>query len=144
MRATTFTVYFEDPFWVGVLEIIDELGVRAARHVFGEEPDGQELYAFGFSRDHDRLVRRAQAALPTPPSGGSKDRPRRPTRSEQPGLPREQAAIRPSTAAQAVLKAALEQSEPSAARRPAPSAEPRPARRRELARVKARARHRGH
>jgi len=57
--STSFTVFLEGPFWVGILEIRDDDGVRVARHVFGEEPSGPELYAFGLSREYDRLVRRA-------------------------------------------------------------------------------------
>lgn len=144
MSATTFTVYFDDPFWVGVLEIADEQGVRAARHVFGAEPGGQELYDFGFSRDYDHLVRRAQAAPPAPPSA----RPAGPARPASPKrAPRlaakELAAIRPSTAAQAAMKAALEQSRTERRTETRAQRQAGAARRRELARVKARARHRG-
>lgn len=64
MNSTTFTVFFEGPFWVGILEISDDDGIRAARHIFGDEPSGPELYAFGLSRDYDRLLRRALAGLP--------------------------------------------------------------------------------
>lgn len=40
------TIYFADPFWVGVFERIDEAGYSVARHVFGAEPSDAELYAF--------------------------------------------------------------------------------------------------
>jgi hypothetical protein len=145
MSATTFTVFFDDPFWVGVLEIADERGVRAARHVFGAEPGGQELYEFGLSRDYDRLVQRAQAAPPVESSAREPGaaRPASPKRAARLAA-REQAAIRPSTAAQAALKAAFEQSKTE---RRAVSRDDRDAaadRRRDLARAKARARHRGH
>jgi hypothetical protein len=32
------TVYFDDPFWVGIFERNDENGYSAARYVFGSEP----------------------------------------------------------------------------------------------------------
>src|SRR5690349_3967139 len=40
------TVYFEDPYWVGVFELEDEYGYRIARVIFGSEPRESELYAF--------------------------------------------------------------------------------------------------
>jgi hypothetical protein len=40
------TVYFEDPFWVGVFEREDETGYRVSRVVFGPEPTDAELYAY--------------------------------------------------------------------------------------------------
>ncbi|MFI0263692.1 DUF2992 family protein [Streptomyces sp. NPDC017056] len=58
---STFTVFFEDPFWVGVLEVAAPDGVRAARHVFGSEPTGPELLAFALRRS-DELIARALAA----------------------------------------------------------------------------------
>lgn len=40
------TVYFEDPFWVGVFERDDETGFRVSRIVFGPEPTDAELYEY--------------------------------------------------------------------------------------------------
>jgi hypothetical protein len=40
------TVYFEDPFWVGVFEREDETGYRVCRVVFGPEPTDAELLAY--------------------------------------------------------------------------------------------------
>jgi hypothetical protein len=40
------TVYFEDPFWVGVFEREDETGYRVRRVVFGPEPSDAELLAY--------------------------------------------------------------------------------------------------
>jgi hypothetical protein len=37
------TVYFEDPFWVGVFERDDETGYCVSRAVFGPEPTNAEL-----------------------------------------------------------------------------------------------------
>ncbi|HZE41373.1 MAG TPA: YjdF family protein, partial [Stackebrandtia sp.] len=64
--SSTFTVFFEDPFWVGVLEIAGPDGVRAARHVFGPEPSNAELWQF-VRRDFGRLLDAAMAAPPVPP-----------------------------------------------------------------------------
>jgi hypothetical protein len=40
------TVLFEDPFWVGIFEKREEAGYSVARHVFGGEPSGVEVYEF--------------------------------------------------------------------------------------------------
>ena len=40
------TVYFEDPFWVGVFEIKDEKIYMTAKATFGEEPKDIEVYNF--------------------------------------------------------------------------------------------------
>jgi hypothetical protein len=43
------TIYFEDPFWVGIFEREDENGYAAARQVFGAEPGDAELLQWIFS-----------------------------------------------------------------------------------------------
>lgn len=45
-ESSGLTVFFEDPFWVGVFEIRKDNMVRAARHVFGAEPTGREILEF--------------------------------------------------------------------------------------------------
>jgi hypothetical protein len=40
------TVYFDDPYWVGVFEREDEKGFRVSRVVFGSEPTDAELYEY--------------------------------------------------------------------------------------------------
>ena len=40
------TVFFEDPFWVGVFEREDETGLCISRVVFGSEPTDAELYEY--------------------------------------------------------------------------------------------------
>ncbi|MEW9700344.1 YjdF family protein [Paenibacillus sp. SI8] len=40
------TVYFEQPFWVGVIEEACNGKLRAARYVFGSEPHDAEVMAF--------------------------------------------------------------------------------------------------
>ena len=38
------TVFFEDPFWVGVFERTEQGGLSACRVVFGAEPKEQQVY----------------------------------------------------------------------------------------------------
>ena len=40
------TVFFEEPFWVGVFERISEGGLSACRVTFGAEPKDYEIYDF--------------------------------------------------------------------------------------------------
>lgn len=44
--ALTLTVYFEDPFWVGVFERVEDDQLSVCRHVFGAEPTNAEVLAF--------------------------------------------------------------------------------------------------
>lgn len=141
MNSTTFTVFFEEPFWVGILEIRDDNEVRAARHVFGDEPSGPELYAFGLSRDYDRLLRRALAAhpVPSPPPRPGTINPKRAARATA----KQRKAPPASTAAHQAIQAALEKSKTEKRSQSRAQRRAQAARRRELARAKAKARHRG-
>ena len=40
------TVYFEEPFWVGVFDVIENRKISAARVVFGAEPKDYELFEY--------------------------------------------------------------------------------------------------
>jgi hypothetical protein len=40
------TIYFEDPFWVGIFERMDDSGYSVARCVFGSEPGDALLHQF--------------------------------------------------------------------------------------------------
>lgn len=46
------TIFFEDPFWVGVFERADADGYSTARFVFGAEPGQAELLAFAKQHYH--------------------------------------------------------------------------------------------
>ncbi|WIV61179.1 YjdF family protein [Amycolatopsis nalaikhensis] len=124
-----FTLYHDGRFWVGVYEIHEEGLVRAARHIFGAEPNNAELAAFAAGRDFVRLADRAREAPAVPVE-------RRPKRRihDEPGI---------GTAAQRALKEAVAErvSENKAARKRRAAAEA--ARRRALAKAKSRAKHRG-
>ncbi|MET7637226.1 YjdF family protein [Streptomyces sp. NPDC005438] len=139
--ASTFTVFFEDPFWVGVLEIDDPDGVRAARHVFGAEPTGPELLDFA-CRDYGRLLEQALASPPVESHRVSRPRPVNPKRLAR-AAARQQGARPVSTAAQEALARSFEESkvESKAAAKRRRMAEDE--HRRALAREKAKARHRG-
>lgn len=40
------TVYFDEPFWVGVFEELDGKKLSVCKVVFGAEPTDAEIYAF--------------------------------------------------------------------------------------------------
>ena len=42
----TLTVYFEDPWWVGVVEMEADGELRVARQVFGSEPPNELVHQF--------------------------------------------------------------------------------------------------
>ncbi|WP_243726721.1 YjdF family protein [Actinocrispum wychmicini] len=129
-----FTVYFDGQFWVGVLEVHDEDGVRAARHVFGPEPTNAELLQFACRGEFDRLSRLAHRS----PAVSSEQRAlswKRELRNVDTPMV--------GTAAQRAMKAAVaaRSVESKAARKDREAAEKD--RRRTIARAKAKAKHRG-
>ena len=124
-----FTLYHDGRFWVGVYEIHEDGLVRAARHIFGAEPNNAELAAFAAGHEFVRLADRARSAPPVP----ADQRPKRTYADEGIG-----------TAAQRALRDAVSEraAENKAARKRREAA--KATRRRALARAKSRAKHRGH
>ena len=61
---SVFTVYYQGPYWVGVLERYDTEGYWVGRHVFGGEPSNAELEQF-LANEFDR-IRLALSPLPLP------------------------------------------------------------------------------
>ncbi|MEV7774670.1 YjdF family protein [Kitasatospora sp. NPDC086791] len=138
---STFSVFFDDPFWVGVLEIAGPDGVRAARHVFGAEPGNAELLEF-VRRDFGRLLGAALAAPEVTVERRARRQPVNPKRLARQAA--KELAARPlSTAAEEALTRAHEEAghlnRAAAKRRAAEDARER----RESARRQAGKRHRG-
>ena len=46
MTTGSLTVLFEDPFWIGLFETIDQQGLRACKVTFGAEPTDKEVMEF--------------------------------------------------------------------------------------------------
>ncbi|MDQ1295947.1 MAG: hypothetical protein QG608_3834 [Actinomycetota bacterium] len=146
--SATFTVFFEEPFWVGVLEVHGPPGVRAARHVFGAEPTGPQLSAFAVGRGFEALGWAAARSTPVASSdragsgasgAGAGVSPKRAAR-----LAARQARVPgTSTAAQRALQVAREEGRTEGRRVGRAERERRAARRREVAVRKAKDRHRG-
>jgi hypothetical protein len=58
----TMTVFFDDPFWVAVLELHQDGRVRAVRHVFGAEATDIEPYHYLLCHGGALLARVEQCA----------------------------------------------------------------------------------
>ena len=52
--VSRFTVFFENPFWVGIFEVESERRYEISKIVFGAEPKDYEVYEF-LLRNHHRL-----------------------------------------------------------------------------------------
>ncbi len=139
--TATFTVFFEDPFWVGVVEIEESDGIHAARHVFGAEPSGPELHQFVLDGSYDALARQALEVAPAsehrsaPPAMNPKRAARLAARQAD--------TPRPSTAAQQALQANWEQQRRQRRSAGAAEREAMAREQRQKAVSKAKARHRG-
>lgn len=65
MGKSRLTVFFEDPFWVGLAERWAEGRYEAAKVTFGREPSGPELYQWVLSEwDHLRFCPAVPEELP--------------------------------------------------------------------------------
>ena len=138
----TLTVYFEEPFWVAVLERADPDGVRAIRVVLGGEPTDPELYDL-LLRHGTRLLAQLEDATPVHPTKRPPEAARNPKRLARQAA-REAARRLPSTAAQEAAKRATEARAAESRARRRTRDEAADAHRRDVRRAKARARRRGH
>ncbi len=130
------TVFFEDPFWVGVFERETDGAVRAARVVFGAQPTDAEVFEF--------VLKHADRLRYGPPLEGSLSREAANPKRRRREAARETAQRGIGTRSQQALQLAREQNklekrEDSRARRQAEQA-----RRFALRTEKRREKHRGH
>ena len=118
MRAV-FTVFFEAPFWVAILESEDADELVVARHVFGGEPTNAEL--LDFMLHHFHLMRRSSTPMASEASSLEASREGRANPKRAMRLAARESSRPPSTKAQAALSAAREagKSESAASRREA-------------------------
>jgi hypothetical protein len=104
MVAIRLTIFFEDPFWVGVVERREEGTLVAARHLFGAEPAPAEVLEFVLKR-MSRLIENASMALEVAPTVPRAVNPKRAARQAAKALTQRGS----STQAQQALRLALEQ-----------------------------------
>lgn len=68
--SSKLTVFFEEPFWVGVFERVSESKLSVCKIPFGAEPKDYEIYAF-ILQNYDRL--RFSAAVATDVKAASRN-----------------------------------------------------------------------
>lgn len=134
------TVYFEGQFWVGVVEDNENGKLRAYRHVFGDEPKDGEIWDYVLKH-----LNSCMDALSCPPAANAVSF--APKRVSPKRLARLAAAEMQrrgiTTAAQEALKLELEQRKKEHRTLTKEQREADKARKRELARQKAKDKHRG-
>lgn len=132
------TVYFDGQFWVALIERSTDQGLAALRHVFGAEPHDDELLAFT-CHTLPKLFDRMTVFVPSEQRALRRPSPKRMARLAA----RELRAPAGSTKAQAALQAQVEANKRARAERSRAEREAEARRRYQLAREKARQRHRG-
>ena len=133
------TVLFNDPYWIGVLEVERDHCLYAATHIFGPEPSDQVVYEF-VSRDLLALQARMTLGVPIEASRERHTSPKRVQREVRKQVAQQGIASK----AQEAMRLQIEQDKQS---RHQTSREQREAVRehkREIARARAKAKHRGH
>jgi hypothetical protein len=138
MASISFTIFFEDPFWVGVLEREADGALQAARHVFGAEPTPPEVLVFVQWR-MQRLLERAGVAVPIDVAQRRAINPKRAAREAGKALVQRGS----STQSQEALRMQLEQSKQIRHQRSKAEREAEADYKRQLKVAKAKARHRG-
>lgn len=138
MHTISLTVYFDDPFWVGVVERQTEAELQVTRHVFGAEPGAAELWVFVLHQldwTGQERVCTVQSEPPAPLTIGPKR------------VAREAARLRMqrgcSTKAQQALQQQHEQHKQERKQRSKAAREVEEEQRWQVARQRAKARHRG-
>lgn len=134
-----FTVFFDPPYWVGVLE--EQRGdlLFAARHIFGSEPSDQEVYQV-ILNDLDSLRDRMSTGLPVEnPLAQKRINPKRAQREARRAL--QESGV--STKAQEAMRLQWEQTKQERKVTTRAERDAHQAHKREVARRKAQQKHRG-
>ncbi|WP_433419625.1 YjdF family protein [Microtetraspora malaysiensis] len=100
----TLSVFFDSPFWVGVLEIQENGELRAVRFVLGSEPTDPELHEF-LMRNGVALLEQAASA---PPVSANTSAARRPNPKRAAKLASRAVRTMRSTASQEAMRLELE------------------------------------
>ena len=132
------TVYFEDPFWVGIFERETDGRYQACKVTFGAEPRDWEVYAFILSRRYEQLSFSPSTVAET--AAGRRLRPKRAQKAAARQLEERGAG----TKAQQALQLQREQNKQARKVRSRENREAEQARRFTLRREKRKEKHRGH
>ena len=142
VMKTEFTLYFDGQFWVGVIERHEADRVRAVRIVFGAQPSDAELYEFLLTHANALLCRLDEAAWASD-IGQHQATHHNPKRAQRQASHLARRAL-PSTASQAAIQAERERTAQERASATRKEKQEKAEEKRQLARLKAKARHRGH
>ena len=139
---TESTLYFDGQFWVGVIERHEADRVSAVRIVFGAQPSDAEFYEFLLTHANALLCRLDEAAW-TPDKAQRQATHCNPKRAQREASRLARRAL-PSTASQAAIQAERERTARERASTTKQKKREKAEEKRRLARLKAKARHRGH
>ena len=142
VMKTESTLYFDGQFWVGVIERHEADRVRAVRIVFGAQPSDAEFYEFLLVHSNALLCRLDEAAS-TPDMSQRQTTHHNPKRTQRQASRLARRAL-PSTASQASIQAERERTAQERASTTRQEKQKKAEEKRRLARLKAKARHRGH
>jgi hypothetical protein len=132
------TVLFDSPYWIGLLEVERDGSLYAARHIFGSEPSNQEIYEF-VQRDLLALQKRMTVGLLTAMAADKHHNPKRAQREVR----RQVAESGITSKAHEAMRLQIEQNKQQAIQHHRQQREVDKTYKREIARAKAKARHRG-
>ncbi len=132
------TILFDDPYYVGLLEIEREGLLYAARHIFGADPSDQEVFEF-VRRDLLPLQARMTVGIPVEAGTMKRVNPKRMQREVR----RQVAQQGISSKAHEAMRAQIEQNKVERHQITREQREAQKLHKREVARLKARERHRG-
>ncbi|MFF4419112.1 YjdF family protein [Streptosporangium sp. NPDC001559] len=102
----SLAVYYEGPFWVGVLEMVEGDELRVTRFVLGAEPTDPELYEFLMRHGGALLARTAES--PSVPAGERAERRVNPKRAAKLAARQAARVSTRSTASQEAMRIELE------------------------------------
>ena len=139
---TESTLYFDSRFWVVVIERHEAGRVRAIRIVFEAQPSDAELYEF-FLAHASALTRRLDEAAWASDMAQRRATHHNPKRAQRQASHLARRAL-PSTASQASIQAERERTAQERASTTRQEKRKKAEEKRRLARLKAKARHRGH
>lgn len=136
MVSITLTVFFEDPFWVGLFERVEDGKLAVARYVFGAQPSDREVYEqLPALRESLRFSPSVEGAAFRPVAENPKRRQRQAAKALEAGV---------GTKSQQALAAAREEIKAERRQRRKARDEAEEARRFQLKQEKKKAKHRGH
>jgi hypothetical protein len=133
-----FTIHFNPPYWIGVLEVEHDAHLYAATHIFGSEPSDQEVYAF-VQRDLLTLQQRMTVGVPVETAPEHHVNPKRVQRE----VHRQVAQRGIGSKAQEAMRLQIEQNKQERIQISRKQRDTLRSYKREVARAKAKAKHRG-